>query len=142
MLKYDKNNLKQLLYKGFKFLHSSLAAFITNMVVLTFSVEILRFPETLGYLLSIFCATSVSFLVCRYFVFTEAIRPKFFKQYAQFLSSSAMFRAVEFCLFWIFVEFYNFYYLYVFLVIQSCATIFKFFFFKKFIFDKNSKTAK
>ncbi len=134
--KYDKNNLKPLLFKGFKFLQSSMVAFLTNMVVLTFCVEILKFSEMLGYLLAIMCATTMSFLVCRYFVFAQAIRPPFFKQYAQFVSSAAVFRTIEFGLFSFFVEVMAYYYLYVFIIVQSIGTIFKFFYFKKFIFDK------
>ncbi len=137
----NTEKLKQDFFKGLKFLQSSLVAFITNIIVLTFCVEILQFPETVAYLISIFCATSMSFLVCRYFVFSEAIRPKFLKQYIQFLSSSAIFRTIEFCLFWLFVDVYGYYYFYVFLIVQSSATIFKFFFFKKFIFGKKASTA-
>ncbi len=131
-----KNNsdLKKLFFKGLKFLQSSLIAFLTNMTVLTFCVEVLAWPKTLSYLLAITCATSMAFLVCRYFVFKQFNRPSFFKQYWKFISSAMVFRAIEFGFFTFFVEFYNFYYLYVFVAVQGCGTIFKFFFFNKFIF--------
>ncbi len=132
--KINKEKLIPIIVRIYKFLHSSLVAFITNLVVLTTCVELLNFPEPLAYALAVFSATSASFLVCRYFVFKHSEREKFFKQYWKFVSSSMVFRIVEFSVFTICVELLNFYYFYVFLVVQTITTIIKFFFYKKFIF--------
>ncbi len=137
MLEKHHPKLKQLAIKGLKYCHSPLAGFITNITVLTFCTEILNYPAAISYIFALFSASTASFFVCRYFVFKQHIKENIFKQYWKFISSSMVFRVVEFALFWLFVDILGYYYLYVFLVVQSASAILKFFIYN-FIFTNNN----
>ncbi len=134
-----KPKLKHIALQCFKVLRPYIADVSTNLIALTFCIEILNLHEILSYALATVFASTAVFLVYRFMVFKIYTKENFFVQFKKFISSFFLFRVVEFSLFTLLVQYFNYDYLYVFLILQAIGTLIRFFYYRKAIFCHKNK---
>jgi putative flippase GtrA len=121
------------LIKLLKFLGAGLPAFVVAVPLNFWLVDRVGWPKPLAYFLVLFLQVSFNYLMCKVFVFRSEGRRASVGEYAKFTSGLLLFRAFDWGLYVILVEYVGVYYLLAQISNVVIFSIAKFFFAEKLL---------